>query len=60
MSGWLAMGVAAVLVGAAAGCRWVRRRNDRVLCHERFEDWLSEEQARHRARGPDAGMSSGR
>ncbi len=56
MSGWVAMGVAAALAGAWAGCQWVRRRNDRVLCHQRFEDWLREEQARRRAHGLDADL----
>ncbi len=59
MSGWVVVGMAGVLAGAFAGCRWVRRRNDRVLCHQRFEDWLREEQARRRARGLDAEVPSG-
>jgi hypothetical protein len=46
------MGAAAAVAGTTAGCRWVRRRNDRALCHQRFEDWLREEQAR-RAQLPE-------
>lgn len=46
MTGWIVLGAAVAVAGAAAGCQWLRRRRDRVLCHERFEDWLREEQAR--------------
>jgi hypothetical protein len=46
MIGWFVTGSAVVLVGLAAGCEWARRRHDRVLCRQRFEDWLREEQQR--------------
>ncbi len=47
MAGWIVVGAAAALAGAAMGRRWMRHRRDQVLCHQRFEDWLREEQARH-------------
>jgi hypothetical protein len=59
MGGWIVVGAAALLTGAWTGCRWLRRRNDQVLCHERFEDWLREEQARRRANGLDADVPAG-